>query len=99
MYLNCKTYFSFRYGTFAAEDLVKHAAELGITSLALTNINNTCDAWDFVHYCEKYKIKPIVGAEIRNGDQLLYILLAANNKGIQWLNHFALDFVPQAISS
>ena len=88
MYLNCKTYFSFRYGTFSAEELVKQAAELGITSLAITNINNTCDAWDFVHYCEKYKIKPIIGAEIRNSDQLLYILLAANNQGIQWLNQF-----------
>src|SRR5437762_11576294 len=42
MYLNCKTYFSFRYGTFATEELVKTAADLGITALGLTNINSTC---------------------------------------------------------
>ncbi len=88
MYLNCKTYYSFRYGTFSTEELVKQAAGFGITSLALTNINNTCDAWDFVQYCEKYKIKPIVGAEIRNEDVLLYILIAANNRGLQWINQF-----------
>ena len=88
MYLNCKTYFSFRYGTFATEELVKQAAVLGITSLAITNINNTCDAWDFVQFCQQHKIKPIVGTEIRNGDELLYLLIAANNQGIQWINHF-----------
>ena len=88
MYLNCKTFFSLRYGTFTTEELVKQASLMGITSISLTNINNTCDAWDFVGYCEKYKIKPIIGAEIRNGDELLYILIAANNIGIQWINRF-----------
>src|SRR4029077_4408226 len=88
MYLNCKTFFSFRYGTFSPEALVKTAADLGITALALTNIKNTCDAWDFVKYCLQYGIKPLLGAEIRNGHELLYILIAANNKGFQWINQF-----------
>jgi DNA-directed DNA polymerase III PolC len=88
MYLNCKTYFSFRYGTFSTEELVKEGAEAGATSLALTNINNTCDAWDFVQFCHDRKIKPILGAEIRNGNQLLYTLLAANNNGLRWINEF-----------
>jgi DNA polymerase-3 subunit alpha len=88
MYLNCKTFFSFRYGTYSAKELVQAASEQGITALALTNINNTCDVWDFVKACQEYHIKPIVGVEIRNGDDLLYILLAANNKGLQWINWF-----------
>lgn len=88
MYLNCKTYFSFRYGSFSTEELVKEGAESGATSLALTNINNTCDAWDFVQFCRDNNIKPILGAEIRNGHQLLYILLAANNRGLCWINEF-----------
>ena len=88
MYLNCKTNFSFRYGTFSTEELVNHAVETGASSLALTNINNTCDAWDFVKFCNEQKIKPILGAEIRNGDKLLYILLAANNRGFGWINSF-----------
>lgn len=88
MYINCKTYFSFRYGTYATEELVKAAVELGVTALALTNINSTCDCWDFVNFCRQQKIKPVLGAEIRNGDELLYILLAANQKGFAWINEF-----------
>ena len=88
MYLNCKTNFSFRYGTFGTEELVKHASNLGISQLALTNINNTCDIWDFVDYCQDNQLKPIAGSEIRNGNDLCYILLAKNNRGFEQINRF-----------
>src|SRR5665647_2242334 len=88
MYLNCKTYFSFRYGTFATEELVKAATDIGVTAMALTNINSTCDTWDFVNFCFQQSIKPIVGVEIRNEGKLLYILIAAGNKGFCWINEF-----------
>jgi len=88
MYLNCKTYFSFRYGTYGTEELVKQAADLGISQLALTNINNTCDAWDFVDFCVRNGIKPVLGSEIRNGSELCYILLAKNNRGFEQINRF-----------
>jgi DNA polymerase III alpha subunit len=88
MYLNCKTYFSFRFGTYGTEELVKRAAELGITELAITNINNTSDAWDFVDFCKQYKIKPVLGCEIRNGNTCCYILLARNNRGFEQINRF-----------
>lgn len=88
MYINCKTYFSFKYGTFSTEELVKTAASLGVTALALTNINSTYDTWDFVKHCQQAGIKPIPGVEIRNGDRLLYILLAASNRGLAWINEF-----------
>jgi len=83
-----KTYFSFKYGTFSTQQLVASAVEQGITTLALTNINSTCDAWDFVQLCEEKGIKPILGAEIRNENRLLYILLAANNTGFRQINEF-----------
>jgi DNA-directed DNA polymerase III PolC len=88
VFLNCKTYFSFRYGTYSTDDLVKHAASLGHKSMALTNINNTCDIWDFVDFCRQNEIKPIAGTEIRNDDTFLYILLARDNQGFAELNHF-----------
>lgn len=88
MYLNCKTYFSFRYGTFSSKELVKAAVDNDVTALALTNINSTCDIWDFAKYCREEGIKPITGAEVRNEGQLLYILIAANNKGLLWINEF-----------
>ncbi len=88
MYLNCKTYFSFRYGTFSTRQLVDSALDNGISAMALTNINSTCDIWDFVQYCHAAGIKPIPGVEVRNGDELLYILLAATKKGLRWINEF-----------
>ncbi|HEY4965388.1 MAG TPA: PHP domain-containing protein [Puia sp.] len=93
MYLNCKTYFSFRYGTYGTEELVKQAAELGISQLALTNINNTCDAWDFVDFCKQHQIKPVAGTEIRNGNTCCYILLARNNRGFEQINRFISAYV------
>ncbi len=88
MYLNCKTYYSFNFGTFSTKGLVEAAVDQGVTALALTNINNTCDAWEFVKCCKEAGVKPIAGTEIRNGDVLLYILLAANNMGLAWINEF-----------
>jgi DNA polymerase-3 subunit alpha len=88
MYLNCKTYYSFCYGTYSTAALVAEAAEKSVHALALTNINSTCDTWEFVKLCRKAGIKPIAGVEIRNGRQFLYILLAANNEGLHWLFDF-----------
>lgn len=95
MYLNCKTYFSFRYGTYGTEELVKQAAGLGISQLAITNINNTCDAWDFVDFCQQHQIKPILGSEIRNGNAFCYILLARNNRGFEQINRFISEHVQE----
>jgi DNA polymerase III alpha subunit len=88
MYINCKTYFSFKYGTFGTEELVATAAAHGVRALALTNINNTCDTWDFVDFCNEQGIKPVAGVEVRNNHQLLYILLARNNAGFLFINRF-----------
>jgi DNA-directed DNA polymerase III PolC len=88
MLLNCKTYFSFRYGTFSTEALVQAAVQNKEQHLAIANINNTCDAWDFVDDCNKNNIKPIIGVEIKNEDETCYILLAKNNKGIHDINYF-----------
>jgi DNA polymerase-3 subunit alpha len=88
MYLNGRTYFSLRYGTYSTEELVNTAAEHNIHVLALTNINCTCDSWDFVKFCTEKEIKPVVGVEIRNEDTLLYLLIARNNKGFACINEF-----------
>ena len=69
MYLNCRTYFSVRYGTYSTEELVNTAAEHGIHVLALTNINCTCDSWDFVNFCQQKEIRPVLAVEIRNEDE------------------------------
>lgn len=93
MYINCKTWYSLRYGTFSTEQLVESATESGVTSLALTNINATTDAWQFVKLCTDAGIKPILGVEVRNGNKLLYILLAATNEGLTWIHRFLSQYI------
>jgi len=93
MYLNCHSYFSIRYGTITVQDLVNKAIELGIGCLALTDINNTSGVFDFVKACNAANIRPIVGVEFRNGDELKYICLAKNNEGFREINYFLTDYL------
>ena len=88
MYINCKTFFSYRYGTYSTEELVNAAEELGVTSMAITNINNTADCWSFYQLCKQKSIKPVLGVEVRNEDTYCYLLLARNNKGFEQINRF-----------
>src|SRR3982751_4855310 len=61
MYLNYKTFYSFRYSTFSTAALVETAVNNGVTALALTNINCTCDLWDFVKLCREQELNPLLG--------------------------------------
>ena len=88
MYLNCHTYFSLKYGTLSIAELIAEAVDKGAEALALTDINNTSAAFDFIKSCGENNIKPILGLEFRNEDELLYVGLAQNNAGFQELNEF-----------
>ena len=95
MYLNCKTWFSLRYGTIKTEELVDLAEAHGVTTMALTNINSTADLWDFVDFCGQKNIKPVAGVEVRNEDNFLYILLAKNNNGLLAIHRFLSEHLQQ----
>ncbi len=86
MFLNCHTYYSYKFGTFSVADLLKEASEKGATSLVLTDVNSTSACLDFIRHCPEKHIKPIVGVDFRNGAQQKYIGIARNNKGFKELN-------------
>ncbi|HEX2920502.1 MAG TPA: DNA polymerase III subunit alpha [Bacteroidales bacterium] len=88
MYLNCHTYYSLRYGTMPVEVLVQKAREARAETIVLTDINNSTAIPVFVDECNKNSIKPVGGIEFRNGNDLCYIGIARNNKGMQELNDF-----------
>ena len=69
-------------------ELVTKAAALGYAVLPLTDINTTMGAADFVFDCQKKGIRPVIGAEFRNGNELLYVALAKNDRGFAELNRF-----------
>ncbi len=95
MFINCKTFFSFHYGTYSTKDLVEAAADLGIRQLGLTNINTTADSWNFVLKCREHNIKPILGVEIRQGNLHYYTLIAKNNNGFSRINRFLTEYLQQ----
>lgn len=98
MYLNCHTYFSFRYGTLSPEQLVEAAAEKELGTLALTDLNNTSAVFPFVAACRAKGIRPVVGIEFRSEVQrrfaggsrgaFRYIGLALDSAGFARLNEF-----------
>jgi len=88
LFLNCHSYYSLRYGTLPIEKLVETAKSCGVTTLALTDINNSTGIVDFVKTCRENGIRPVAGIEFRRDEQLLYIGLARNNEGFRELNEF-----------
>lgn len=88
MYLNCHTYYSFKFGTMSTEQLLHEAKLKGCTQLALTDINNTSAVLDFVRLAPSYGIKPVVGIDFRNGATQKFIGIAKNNDGFDELNRF-----------
>ena len=72
-------------------DLVGKAAAMGYAVLLLTDINTTMGAADFVVECGRKGVRPVLGVEFRNGNELLYVALAKNNAGFAELNRFLTD--------
>ncbi|WP_445383260.1 DNA polymerase III subunit alpha [Robiginitalea sp. IMCC43444] len=88
MYINCHTYYSLRYGTFSEADLLSLARENGLRRLALTDINNTSAALNFVRRAKEFDIRPILGIDFRNGIDPCFVGIARNNEGYYELNRF-----------
>lgn len=93
MYLNCHSVFSFRYGTMKAIELLDRAKELGFSTLALTDINNTSAGLNFVREAQLREMKPILGIDFRNGSKQCFVGIAKNNQGYQELNSYLSHFL------
>ncbi len=86
--LNYHTYYSLRYGTLSPTQLVEAAVERDLKTLVLTDINNASCAFEFIQLCQKVDIKPVLGIEFRQNNQLRYIGIAQNMDGFEALNTF-----------
>ena len=72
----------------SVEQLVQNAVAAGTDTIALTDINNSTGIPEFAGECSKNNIKPVAGIEFRNDNELQYIGIARNNKGMRELNEF-----------
>ncbi|MDP1747390.1 MAG: PHP domain-containing protein, partial [Bacteroidota bacterium] len=91
MLLNTHTYYSLRYGTLSIEAIIQQAKENNYDSIAITDINNATGVFEFVKACSENEIKPIVGMEFRNDDEIQFIALAQNSKGLKEMNDLITD--------
>ncbi|MBN2236219.1 MAG: DNA polymerase III subunit alpha [Bacteroidales bacterium] len=88
MILQAHSYYSLRYGTLSVERLIELSVKKGYKKIVLTDINNTTGAIDFVKLGREAGLEPIVGADIRNNDALMYVLIAKNAEGFFEINQF-----------
>jgi DNA-directed DNA polymerase III PolC len=93
VYLNCHSHFSLNHGVLSPEDLVKEACSLGISRMALTDINNTSGIFDFIGFCQRAQIEGIAGVEFRNEFRLCYIALAQSPAGFARINEWFTSFL------
>ena len=88
VHLNVRSNFSFGHGASTVEDLLVRANELGITALALTDLNRMSGAVAFFKKAAELGIKAILGATIDDpGDEeCRAVLLARNLAGFGEIN-------------
>src|SRR5688572_88610 len=88
MFLNCHSYFSFKFGTLSPAQLLAEAQQKGASCLALTDINNTSGILDFFRSSKGTGIKPVAGIDFRNGVEQKFIGIARNREGFREMNAF-----------
>ncbi len=72
--------------------MLEWAIQNGLSQLALTDINNTAAAIEFVRLAQnepgilEHGVKPILGVDFRNGNEQMYIAIAINNEGFAEIN-------------
>jgi error-prone DNA polymerase len=79
-HLNVTSGFSFQYGTFTVENLVKQAKKLGFSHLALTDYDTLAGVITFAAACQKENIKPILGVNFKINNSRV-VVLAKNSLG------------------
>ena len=92
MYLNCHTFFSFKYGTLSPKALFEQARLHQVKKLVLTDINNTSAYIEMLRICneerENYNLELALGIEFRRDEKLLFLGVARNNEGFAELNSY-----------
>lgn len=86
MLLNVHSYYSLRYGTLSLDQIIEDMVEFGHDAAVLTDINNSSSVLDFIKLTSEKGLHGMAGMEFRNGNELLYVGIAANLQGFKELN-------------
>ncbi len=86
MYLNCHSWFSFKFGVMKPDVLLAEAQKAGVRCLALTDIHCSAGIPDLLRDAARHDVRPVAGISFRQGARPLYIGIAKDNDGFQRLN-------------
>jgi error-prone DNA polymerase len=81
IHLHVHSPYSFLDGASDIEALAQRAASFGMPALALTDRDTVSAAVKFTQACERYGVRPILGAEVTLEDQSHLTLLAESRPG------------------
>lgn len=89
-HLHVHSHYSLLDGASSPEELCQRAAELGYTSLALTDTNNLYGALSFTAAAKEAGLRPIIGAQITQSlppetNEPYAVVLALDTKGFSEL--------------
>lgn len=99
MYLNCHTYYSFKYGTMSPKELLADVSTAlqGSTHnevrVALTDINSTSGCLYYAMECQNRGWPVIMGVDFRIGNEQQFIAIAKDNEGFQNINAYLTEFL------
>ncbi|MFN5555689.1 MAG: DNA polymerase III subunit alpha [Chryseotalea sp.] len=92
MYLNCHTWYSFKYGTLSVQQLLSEIKRCGVRKFALTEINNTASYIELLRLCsempDENKPELALGIEFKQDNTFCFIALAKNNAGFANINRY-----------
>jgi len=73
--LHVRSGYSLLRGTSPVEKLLERARRLGHERLALTDVNNLCAATKFYRLAQQAHLRPLLGAELRDGPHAVVALV------------------------
>jgi DNA polymerase III subunit alpha len=89
MLTNTHTYYSYKFGTWKPEALLKRAVELGYESICITDINSTSAVIECVRLAKReIPIRVMPGIDFRNGAEQKFVAIPKNNQGYRAVNEF-----------
>ncbi len=88
MFLNCHSYYSYKYGTMSPKELLKEAEKHTVSRLALTDINSTSGCLYFAMEAQNRGMQTVIGVDFRNSAQQQFVALAQTNNGYQNINDY-----------
>ena len=86
--INIHSKYSIKYGVKSLEWIINWAKKNKYRNIAITDINSTTAILNAVKLSQENGTSIIAGADIRNGIEQQYVLLAKNNRGFHEINTF-----------